>query len=133
MNEIFWPYLRKFVLVFFDDIVVYSANFPTQLDHLQEVLQILKLHILVVNQKKCHFGQQQLEYLGHIISASRVSADLSKITCMVNWPSSKDVKGLRGFLGPTGYYRKFVRDSGKITRPLTQLLEKDAFCWNKEA
>lgn len=127
INEIFWPYLNKFVLVFFDDIVVYSTDFPTHLDHLREVLQVLKLHNLVVNRNKCHFGQQQLEYLGHIISASGVAADPAKITSMVNWPSPKDVKGFRGFLGATSYYRKFVRDY-KIARPLTQLLKKDAFC-----
>jgi len=77
------------------------------MDHLREVLQILTFHNLVVNRKKCHFGQQQFKYLGHIISASGGAADPAKITSMVNWPSLKDVKGLWGFLGLTGYYRKF--------------------------
>jgi len=133
MNEIFRLHIRKFVLVFFYDILVYSADFSTHLGHLREVLQILKHHNLVVNRKKCHFGQQQLEYLGHIISASGVSADPAKITSMDNWPNPKDVKGLQGLLGLTDYYRKFVRDCGKTARPLTQLLKKDAFHWNKEA
>jgi len=133
MNEIFRLHIRKFVLVFFYDILVYSADFSTHLGHLREVLQILKHHNLVVNRKKCHFGQPQLEYLGHIISASGVSADPAKITSMDNWPNPKDVKGLQGLLGLTDYYRKFVRDCGKTARPLTQLLKKDAFHWNKEA
>ncbi|XP_028775121.1 uncharacterized protein LOC114732011 [Neltuma alba] len=133
MNEVFREYLRKFVLVLFDDILIYSTDFSTHLKHLEIVLTCLKRNQLVINLKKCSFMQCKIEYLGHIISSEGVQADPSKIESMVNWPKPKNVKSLRGFLGLTGYYRRFVKNYGKIASPLTDLLRKDAFKWTQEA
>jgi hypothetical protein len=133
MNEVFRHLLRKSVLVFFDDILVYSKGWKEHLQHLEEVLKLLQRHGLVANKKKCLFGQSSVEYLGHLISEKGVAVDPSKVVSVTNWPTPKNVKGVRGFLGLTGYYRKFIKDYGKIARPLTELTKKDAFLWNQEA
>lgn len=99
VNQILKPYLRKFALVFFDDILVYSGSVESHRVHLGMVLQVLKQNGLVIDRKKCSFGQEQLKYLGHIVSGHGVAADPRKIKDMLDWPIPKDVKGLRGFLG----------------------------------
>ena len=132
MNEVFTECLRKFVLVFFDDILVYSRSPKEHQQHLLHVLYILATHQLFANAKKCRFGQTSLEYLGHIISHQGVAADAEKIKVMLNWPIPSSLKELRGFLGLIGYYRRFVAHYGSIVWPFTELLKKDNFKWGPE-
>lgn len=132
MNQVLRPYLRRFIFVFFDDILIYSKDLESHVEHLRKVLHTLREHRLFANKKKCSFGLAQIEYLGHIVSGQGISTDPTKIKDMLDWPQPKDVKGLRGFLGLAWYYWKFVRNYGKIAWPLTQQL-KDSFDWNKEA
>ncbi|XP_071900910.1 uncharacterized protein [Coffea arabica] len=133
MNHVFQKQLRKSVLVFFDDILVYSSSLQEHLKHVAEVLNILRRHQLYAKRSKCAFAQAQVEYLGHIISEEGVKVDPGKIEGMVKWPRLENVKQLRGFLGLTGYYRRFVRGYGSITKPLTALLKKDSFQLGGEA
>lgn len=132
MNSIFKPYLRKFVLVFFDDILIYSSDFSSHLDHLAKTLKLLQENQLHAKLSKCEFATTKIEYLGHVITSEGVSTDPKKIADMINWPIPKTVKDLRGFLGLTGYFRKFVTHYGIISIPLTDLLKKDAFKWGPE-
>lgn len=132
MNSIFRPFLRKFVLVFFDDILVYSKDRKEYYEHLAAMLGTLQQVTLFVNHKKCAFDSPSLDYLGHIISAEGIVADPSKIIAMVCWPTPSNVRDIRGFLGLTGYYRWFVKGYGEMAKPLTELLKKGGFKWGME-
>jgi hypothetical protein len=130
MNTTLAPLLRKCVLVFFDDILIYSRNYAEHLDHIRLVLQLLQKDQWQVKRTKCTFAQRQLRYLGHIISAAGVATDPDKIQAVLQWPSPSSVRELRSFLGLAGYYRRFVKHFGLISKPLTELLRKGAiFVW----
>ena len=127
MKHIFKPYLRKFILVFFDDILIYSPDYKQHLLHLRTTFEVLRQHTLFAKKSKCSFGESQVEYLGHVITIHGVSTDPKKIAAMKDWPTPKTIKELRGFLGLTGYYRRFVKNYGQISKPLIALLKKNSF------
>ncbi|XP_071683315.1 uncharacterized protein [Lolium perenne] len=133
MNDIFAQYTRKFVIVFLDDILVYSKDLQEHATHLEIVLQLLRKHQLYAKASKCSFAQDKIEYLGHVISKDGVATDKEKTQAMKDWPKPLSATELRGFLGLTGYYRKFVPRYGIIAKPLTQLLTKKGFQWNDQA
>jgi hypothetical protein len=133
INAIFGSYMRKFVLIFIDDILVYSKTFDEHLEHLKLVFQVLSEHKLFIKVSKCTFAQQSISYLGHIISKDGVAIDPAKTEAMLNWPVPQNFTELRGFLGLTGYYRKFVQNYGSLARPLTNLLHHKHFVWSDSA
>ena len=125
MNRVFNPYLDKFVIVFIDDILVYSGSLEEHAEHLQTVFQILRELQLYAKFSKCQFWLDRVAFLGHVISVEGVSVDPKKIEAVVNWNPPKNVSEVRIFLGLAGYYRKFVEGFSKIAAPLTKLTRKD--------
>jgi len=132
MNQVFRPFLRKSILVFFNDILIYSKTWQEHVAHVDQTIQILREHRLYAKKYKYSFGKQEIDYLGHIISKKGVKVDPHKITDMQNWPVPTTLKSLQGFLGLIGYYMKFVKYYGKIVAPLTMLLKKNAFQWSPQ-
>ncbi|KAL0556517.1 hypothetical protein IC582_005031 [Cucumis melo] len=115
MNSIFKPYLRK--------------SLEEHLQHLELVLEVLRENELYANTKKCEFAKTKVEYLSHIISGKGVEVDPEKIRSIKEWPVPTNVCEVCGFLGLTGYYRRFVRNYGSVAAPLTQLLKKGRYEW----
>jgi hypothetical protein len=108
MNIILAPLLRKCVLVFMDDILIYSKTWSDHVVHVEQVLKILQENNFLLKRSKCEFGKQSLEYLGHVISAEGVATEPAKISAVKEWPVPTNLKQLRGFLGLIGYYRRFI-------------------------
>lgn len=133
MNYILQPLLRRCVVVFIDDILIYSKSYEEHLSHVQLVFDILKKHQFLVRLSKCSFAKQQLNYLGHVLSPAGVATDPSKIAIVQKWPVPTSVKELRSFLSMAGYYRRFVKNFGMIAKPLTKLLKKgQLFVWTEQ-
>lgn len=133
MNIIFVALLRRGVLVFMDDILIYSATLKEHVKLLAMVFEILEQHHFYLKRSKCVFAQPVVEYLGHVISAQGVATDPTKVQAMMDWPTPTNIKQLRGFLGLTGYYRKFIEHYGMLARPLTNLLKKGCpFQWTPQ-
>jgi hypothetical protein len=132
MNKVFMEYLDQFVVVFIDDILVYSQNEETHEDHLRLVLQKLHCNQLYTKFSKCDFWLKEVTFLGHIITDEGIKVDPSKISEILNWKQPTDVSKIRSFLGLAGYYRRFIKGFSKIVKPLTSLLEKGKeFKWDE--
>ena len=130
MNQVFRPFLDRFVIVFIDDILVYSKSEDEHAKHLRFVLQTLRDHRLYAKFSKCEFWLEQVAFLGHVVSKDGIQVDPKKIEAVADWPRPTTVIEIRSFLGLAGYYRRFVKDFSKIAAPLTRLTQKNVkFVW----
>jgi len=130
MNRIFRPFLDKFVVVFIDDILVYSRTREEHAEHLRLVLGVLREKQLYAKLSKCEFWMDKVQFLGHVISAQGIAVDPAKVEEMVQWESLKLATEIKSFVGLAGYYRRFIEGFSKIVAPLTLLTRKDqAFTW----
>jgi len=121
MNRIFKPFLDKFVIVFIDDILIYSRTQEEHAEHLRLVLSVLREKQLYAKLSKCEFWMDEVQFLGYVISAEGITVDPTKVEVVVKWESPKSTTKIRSFVGLAGYYRRFVEGFSKIMAPLTQL------------
>ena len=125
MNRIFRPYLDKFVIVFIDDILVYSKTEEEHVEHLRTVLQILRDGKLYAKLSKCEFWKSEVKFLGHVVSKQGIAVDPAKVEAVMNWERPTSVTEIRSFLGLAGYYRRFIKGFSQLALPLTKLTRKD--------
>ncbi|CAH9148831.1 unnamed protein product [Cuscuta epithymum] len=129
MNDVLYEYLDLFVVVYLDDIVVYSNSVEDHIVHLRKVLTQLRRNELYVKKEKCEFCMGQISFLGHVISQGEIKMDSKKVEAIVDWPVPRDVGQLRSFLGLANYYRRFISGYSKRANPLTDLTRKKQ-SWN---
>ena len=134
MDSVLKPYLGKFVVVFLDDILIYSRTDEEHVDHLRKVFELLRANKLYAKESKCDFFAQKIHYLGHIISSDGIKMEPSKIEAIMNWPPPTNLKEIQVFLGLAGFYRKFVKDYAKVAVPLTNQLKAKGrdFNWGED-
>ncbi|KAE8674455.1 cytochrome P450 78A7-like [Hibiscus syriacus] len=125
MNKVLQPFLDHFVVVYLDDIVVYSNTLEEHIEHLRRVFQVLRENELYVKEENCSFAQKEVPFLGHVVGGGKLQMDKDKIRAIDEWNPPTKVTKLRVFLGLTNYYRRFVKGYSKIATLLTELLKKD--------
>jgi hypothetical protein len=130
MHHVLKPYIGVCVVVYFDDILVFSATLEDHVKHLRDVLQTLRKERLFANKEKCTFGADQIVFLGFVVSSKAIEVDDTKIDAIKTWPQPKNLQQVRCFLGLADFYHRFVKDFSTIASPLHALSKKNApFIW----
>ena len=124
MNKVFMEFLDKFVVVFIDDILVYSKNEEEHKEHLRLVLEKLREHQLYAKFSKCEFWLKEVGFLGHVLSREGIAVHPTKVVTVTNWEAPTSVGEIRSFLGLAGYYRRFIENFSKVANPMTELLKR---------
>jgi hypothetical protein len=135
MNEVLKDFIRKFVVVYLDDTLIFSKTQVEHLKHLATVMKRLQQEKLLINLKKSSFMKTELIYLGFVISADKLRMDLDKLEVIKNWPSSKSIFEVRSLHGLASFYRKFIRNFSGISAPMMDTVKKrhKSYHWTKEA
>jgi len=133
MNHVFGAFIGKFVVVYFDDILIYNKNLNEHLDHLRNVLNVLRREQLYANLKKCTSYMETFVFHGYVVTAQGIEMDEEKVNVIRDCPTPKSVSEVRSFHGLASFYRRFVKDFSTITAPLTEIVKKSVgFKWNDE-
>ncbi|GKC86896.1 putative reverse transcriptase domain-containing protein [Tanacetum coccineum] len=133
MNRVCKPYLDKFVIVFIDDISIYSKNKEEHEEHLKLILELLKKEELYAKFSKCDFWLSKVQFLGHVIDSEGIHVDPAKIESIKDWASPKTPTEIRQFSGLAGYYRRFIEGFSKIAKPMTKLTQESMkFDWGEK-
>jgi hypothetical protein len=119
MNKVFMEELDRFVVVFIDDILIYSETAEEHEEHLRIVLERLRQQKLYANFIKCEFWMEKVAFLGHVLSAEGITVDLSKVESIIKWEQPLNMTDVRSFLGMVGYYRRFIENFSKIAKTMT--------------
>ncbi len=132
MNDIFRKWLDDFVVIYIDDILIYSGSLEEHEEHLHKVFQRLRENKLYAKLEKCEFEVTEVDFFGHRITQEGLKMDDHKVKAILDWEPPKSVMALRSFLGLASYYYKFIKDFAKMVAPLTNLLKKSAVTYEWE-
>ncbi|GJS88363.1 putative nucleotidyltransferase, ribonuclease H [Tanacetum coccineum] len=133
MNQLFRPFIGKFVVVYFDDILIYSASFNEHVTHVRQVLTLLRKDSFYAATKKCVFMTPKVLFLGYVVSGDGIQVDESKVAVVQEWPTPTTITEVRSFHGLASFYRRFIPNFSSIMAPLTDCMKGKSFVWTKEA
>ena len=132
MNEVLRAFIGKFVVVYFDDILIYNKSIDEHLDHLHVVFNALRDARLFGNLEKCTFCTNRVPFLSYVVTPQGIKVDQAKVEAIQGWPVPKTITQVRSFLGLAGFYHRFVKDFSTIAAPLNELTKKGVpFTWGK--
>ena len=133
MNQVLKPFIGKFVVVYFDNILIYSKTEVAHYNHVREVLAVLQANELYINLKKCSFLPDKLLFLGYVVNVDGIHVDQDKVRAVKECPTPKTVSDMRSFHGLATFYQRFVQDFSSIVAPIIECLKKGKFLWGKKA
>ncbi|GKA13070.1 RNA-directed DNA polymerase [Tanacetum coccineum] len=133
MNQVFKPFIGHFVVVYFDDILIYSSSLEQHLSHLRQIFSVLRDQKLYANGKKCHFLVTEVTFLGYIVTGSGIKMDPTKVEAIISWPTPSTIHDIRSFHGLASFYRRFIWNFSSIIAPLTECMKGGRFTWTSEA
>nr|GEX39167.1 hypothetical protein [Tanacetum cinerariifolium] len=133
MNQVFKPFIGHFVVVYFDDILIYSSSLEQYLSYLRQIFSVLRAQKLYANGKKCHFLVTEVTFLGYIVTVSGINMDSAKVRAIISWPTPSTIHDIRSFHGLASFYRRFIWNFSSIIAPLTECMKGGRFTWTSEA